>query len=88
MKLKHKGSLLLAAILITLLINNRLNKTNNNIHYEEYIVSEGQTLWSICEKNNTYDDVREMIYEVRKVNNITPIIQAGQTILIPVREEK
>jgi hypothetical protein len=56
------------------------------IHYEKYIVSEGQTLWSICQENNTYKDVREMIYEVRKVNNSDCIIKPGEVLLIPVRE--
>ena len=52
------------------------------IHIEEYIVNAGDTLWSLgCEYAN--GDVREYVYNLRKLNNIDDcIIYPGQTLKI------
>lgn len=52
--------------------------------YEEYVVSNGETLWSIaCENKKEKQDVREYVYQLRELNNIDDcIIVPGQTIKI------
>ena len=55
---------------------------NEEIHTEEYTVSANDTLWSIaCEYSK--GDVREYVYNLRKLNNIDDcIIYPGQVIQI------
>ena len=52
--------------------------------YEEYVVSTGETLWSIASENKKEgQDVREYIYELRKLNNLDDcIIYPNQVIKI------
>ena len=53
-----------------------------NTVIKEYVISEGDTLWSIaCENAET--DIREYIYELRKINDLDNcILYPGQTIKI------
>ena len=52
--------------------------------YIELEVSSGDTLWSIADKYMNDDDIRESIYKLSKVNNISASdLKAGMTILIP-----
>lgn len=53
------------------------------VHTEEYVVSDGDTLWSIAsEYKQEKQDVREYVYQLRELNNIDCIIYPGQTIQI------
>ena len=50
--------------------------------YEKIVVSKGDTLWSIASELN--GDIRENIYEIKKINNLTSdLIIAGKTLIIP-----
>ncbi|TDT61533.1 cell division suppressor protein YneA [Fonticella tunisiensis] len=51
------------------------------------VVYPGDTLWSIAaEKNSGYRDVRQLIYEIRKINNLkSPVIYPGQELEIPIK---
>ena len=51
---------------------------------EDYTVSAGQTLWDIAEENKQDgQDVREYVYNLRKLNNIDDcIIYEGQVLKI------
>lgn len=60
------------------------DKTPN---YQTYTVTQGETLWSIAKSTNPEEDPREIVYLIRKENNITPIIKPGQTIKVPVFKE-
>ena len=55
------------------------------VGYEQYVVGEGETLWTIS-KNLVGEevDVRKVVYEIRQKNNITPELQIGQKIYVPV----
>lgn len=47
-------------------------------------VFKGDTLWSIAKQYNTKMDIREYIYEVKKLNNMeTSELYAGQEIILP-----
>lgn len=54
------------------------------MNYEEYVVSTGETLWSIASENKKDgQDVREYIYELRKLNELDNcIIYPNQVIKI------
>lgn len=53
------------------------------VHTEEYVVSDGDTLWTIAsEYKKEGQDIREYVYQLRELNNIDCIIYPGQTIKI------
>ncbi len=63
--------------------------------YKEIIVSEGERLWDIAEKeseNNSYyenEEVRQVIYEIEQDNNINSNrIKAGQVIKIRIKKDE
>lgn len=52
-------------------------------HYIQHTVSPGETLYSISRHYHPNDDWRRVAYEIREVNDITPLIYGGQVILVP-----
>ena len=58
------------------------------IIYKDYIVAKGDTVWKIADINTGDNrDVREVVYEIVKVNNIkNQTIYPGQTIQVPIQE--
>lgn len=53
--------------------------------YIEYIVEPGDTLWSIAREHRAVrQDIRDVIWEIREVNEITPMIYPGQAIWVPL----
>jgi LysM repeat protein len=69
--------------LVISIYNNKELYASNNKKFHIYIVESGDTLWSIAKKTSPDEDPRKVVYEIRKVNGITPIIQLGQEILVP-----
>ena len=60
--------MILIALIITLFSNCLAGK---KVETEDLVVSTGDTLWSIaCEYKKDGQDVREYIYELRKLNNL------------------
>lgn len=81
---KAKISIVIA-IMIIVIISLNIVKANSNRQYIDYVVGEGDTIWSIAIDNNIYKDVREMVYEIRKINNEEDcIIHVGQVLKIPI----
>ena len=70
-----------------------LSEKNNTVSVP-VVVHEGQTLWTICEREaqNVGDtrDIREIIFETAAANNIkNGMVYAGQTINVKIiRSEK
>lgn len=61
----------------------RVNEKQIDYTEENYTVKSGDTLWSIAkEYANEHEDLREYIYKIKKVNNITSNLEVGQTIKI------
>ena len=48
-----------------------------------HIVAPGETLWEIAKEYYPKRDVREVVWEIRKHNNISPMLGVGQEIRIP-----
>lgn len=56
-----------------------------DVSYELIEVDSGDTLWNIAEKYGTDKDVRETIYEIKKLNNLSGSeIYQGSILKIPV----
>ncbi len=53
--------------------------------YIRHTVEKRETLWSIAQQYRPDADPREIVDQIREINGITPIIQAGQVLLVPVR---
>ncbi len=51
-----------------------------------HIVEPRETLWSIAEKYNPHMDPREVIQDIRALNNIGNIIYPGQELKVIVWE--
>jgi LysM repeat protein len=90
MKYKKLGRKLLFIAAITILSANIVkayNRTDitDQTNYIKVVVAPGDTIWSIAKEHNTYSDIRKLVYDIRKLNNITPIIQPGQVLKVPVR---
>ncbi len=74
--------------LVTIGINKAYSK--ESIKYKEEYIYSGDTLWSIAEeesKENKYykeEDIRNIIFDIKKVNNIeNNNLEVGQKIIIP-----
>lgn len=54
------------------------------IQYENIVVSEGDTLWSIA--NNIGGNVNKNIYEIKRINRLeSSMIYIGQELKIPTQ---
>lgn len=53
--------------------------------YDTIVVDSGDTLWDIArEYNNSSGDIRKLIAEIKKINNLqSSVIFAGDELLIP-----
>lgn len=49
-----------------------------------HTVVHGETLWCIAKFYSPQADPRKVVYAIRTINNISPIIYPGQEILVPV----
>ncbi len=59
--------------------------TNEKIAYIEVLVKNGDSLWNLTETYyNGSDDIRKVIYQVKKMNNLTNVnLIPGQMLRIP-----
>ncbi|MBQ4110390.1 MAG: LysM peptidoglycan-binding domain-containing protein [Clostridia bacterium] len=70
------------SILFSNMWNLNLAKSCDNV--VEYTVASGDTLWSIAEKYAKDTDIRQYIYDLKKINNMEKsALFAGQNIKIP-----
>lgn len=87
MRIVNKKRFILAVTILTVLIITLFSHCSampKNNEIESIVVSTGDTLWSIAsEYKKPEQDVREYIYELRKLNNLTDCtIYPGQEIQI------
>ena len=78
------ASLMISLFLILATIVPKKTVEAYAMNYEEYVVSTGETLWSIASENKKDgQDVREYIYELRKLNELDDcMIYPNQVIKI------
>ena len=86
-KCNIKSYIFILIIFVILLITGFNTHNRTNIIYIRYTVQQGDTIWNIAKQYNTYKDIRETVYEIKKINNNDDsIIHAGDILLIPVRQ--
>lgn len=63
-------------------------KSQGVVKYDKVVVCSGDTLWSIASQYIAENqDVREMIYDIRKLNSLSSaMLIPGQELLIPCSE--
>ena len=73
MKIVNKKRFITSITILMIILIALLNKcvAHKSIKTENYMVSAGDTLWSIsCEYKKSGQDVRAYIYELRQINNL------------------
>lgn len=86
---KFKRFMFISILLISILVfasMATLNAYSKDIPKFDYIdVKEGDTLWSIASGYSDNKEIREVIYEISKINNIqNASIYPDDIILIPI----
>lgn len=62
-------------------------KANKKIEQNTIIVKSGDTLWDIAKSENYNIDIREYIYQIRKINKLNDAnLIPGQRLILPVIE--
>ena len=87
--IKSIATLIMSIFLIIILINTLTNKPEYKETYKTIYISEDETLWSIAEEyKKPNQDIRDYIYEIRKLNNMEfAAICEGQELTIIIYEE-
>ena len=56
---------------------------NNQDIYIEHTVEPGETLWQIARHYRPDADPRQVVWEIRQVNDIGAVIYPGQVVRVP-----
>lgn len=74
----------MTVIIMFLVLVFSFTNAKENVIYENYTITAGETLWSIaCENKKAGQDVREYIYELQNLNDLDDcMIYPNQTIKI------
>lgn len=69
----------------TSIVHGESKTKSSGVACQRVTVSSGDTLWTIASQYiNQSDDVRRLVYEIRKINKLnSAIIVPGQELLIP-----
>lgn len=86
MRIANKNRFITVIMILSIVLISIFNLSfaKVKVETEYYVVSAGDTLWSIaCEYKKDGQDVREYIYELRKLNNLENCtIYPGQELKI------
>lgn len=77
--------LILLVYLLILGVQNIISKSQKEeieVSYSTYYVNKDETLWSIAEQQNYDGDIRDVVYAIRKDNNINGNLSIGQELQI------
>lgn len=87
--LKNIVTLIFIIIITFMCLNSIFDKEEVITKEIQYTVSKGERLWDIAEQyKRPGQDIREYIYEIRKLNNMeNATIYEGQEITIIIYEE-
>ncbi len=85
-----RSVIILVALIFLILLGMTNTYSKTEVAYKENYILDGDTLWSVAEEQtNTNEyyknkDIREVIYEIKKINNIEDgKLEIGQKIVIP-----
>lgn len=85
-----RSVIILVALIFLILLGMTNTYSKTEVVYKENYIFDGDTLWSVAEEQtNTNEyyknkDIREVIYEIKKINNIEDgKLEIGQKIVIP-----
>ena len=83
-KFKFIRSVTIIVFLLITLLSTSIAKTNEEAEILPHIVCKGDTLWTIAKEYKADDkEIRQYIYELKKLNNMTNSnIYEGQTLKI------
>jgi len=82
---KFFGFLFLLSLVIFTVIYTASVSGYREPEYQSIIVNSGDTLWSIAERYGNDSNIREYIYNVKKINNLeSSIVYENTAILIPI----
>jgi LysM repeat protein len=79
------GILILSILFISLF--SLIGSGENSSNFIDHEIKSGESLWSIAAKyyNKNDVDLRKMIYEIKKINNIdSALINPGKELIIPL----
>ncbi|NLX64462.1 MAG: LysM peptidoglycan-binding domain-containing protein [Clostridiaceae bacterium] len=89
-RLKNKrrfAAFIIFIVMVTVftgMIANAGTTSNVKQEYKTVKVKNGDTLWEIASAHKNNKDIREYIYDMKKLNNLqSDIIHAGQILLLP-----
>lgn len=87
--LKGIFTIIFIIIVSFICLNQLFNKEEIKTTEIQYIVSKGERLWDIAEQyKRPGQDIREYIYEIKKINNMeNSTIYEGQELTIIIYEE-
>lgn len=87
--LKSIVTLIFIIIITFMCLNSIFDKEEYTAKETQYVVTKGERLWDIAEQyKKPGQDIREYIYEIRKLNNMeNSTIYEGQEITIIIYEE-
>lgn len=78
---------MLTVTLLAILLFQISAKANAKTDYKSVTVSHGDTLWKIAEENSNNSDIRQIVYQIRKINKLeTANISPGQVIRVPLNK--
>ena len=90
-KIVNKRKFIMMCLILVILVSIVLMGINHTYSKtEEEFIYEGDTLWSISErelKENKYykgNDIRNIVSELKNINNIDGNLKVGEKILIPI----
>ena len=82
---KVKLGFLFTTVLVVLVVfcMNTVSFGKADTDYDLVTVTSGDTLWTIAERSSDKYDIREMVYEIKALNDINGDIHPGDVIKVP-----